>query len=85
MGVAVLVGAVELCLYLAVGVTLGHVLTLVALGAALGEPELDLRRQVDDLLGNPPRLEEMGKAMRALAKPDAAEVVAEELMSLARP
>ena len=49
------------------------------------EPELDLRRQVGDLLGNPPRLEEMGKAMRALAKPDAAEVVAEELMSLARP
>ena len=37
------------------------------------------------LLGEPARLEEMGKAMRALAKPDAAEVVAEELMSLARP
>ena len=49
------------------------------------EPELDLRRQVGDLLGDPARLEEMGKAMRALAKPDAAEVVAEELMSLARP
>ena len=49
------------------------------------EPELDLRRQVGDLLGDPARLEAMGEAMRALAKPDAAEVVAEELMSLARP
>ena len=48
------------------------------------EPQLDLRRQVDELLGDPARLEEMGKAMLALAKPNAAEVVAEELMSLAR-
>jgi UDP-N-acetylglucosamine--N-acetylmuramyl-(pentapeptide) pyrophosphoryl-undecaprenol N-acetylglucosamine transferase len=48
------------------------------------EPELDLRRQADALLADPARLEEMANAMRALAKPDAAEVVAEELMSLAR-
>ena len=48
------------------------------------ESELDLRRQVGDLLADPARLEEMGRSMLALAKPDAAEVVAEELMSLAR-
>jgi len=48
------------------------------------EPELDLRRQVGELLADPARLEEMGNAMRAQAKPDAAEVVAEELLSLAR-
>ena len=49
------------------------------------EAELELGRQVGDLLADPARLEEMSKAMLALAKPDAAEVVAEELMSLARP
>jgi len=48
------------------------------------ESELDLRRQVGELLADPARLEEMGKAMRAQAKPEAAEVIAEELMSLAR-
>jgi len=48
------------------------------------ESELDLRRQVGDLLADPARLEEMRKSMLALARPDAAEVVAEELMSLAR-
>ncbi len=48
------------------------------------ESELDLRRQVSDLLDDPARLEEMGRSMLALAKPDAAEVVAEELMALAR-
>ena len=48
------------------------------------ESELDLRKQVGDLLADPARLEEMRKSMLALAKPDAAEVVAEELMSLAR-
>jgi UDP-N-acetylglucosamine--N-acetylmuramyl-(pentapeptide) pyrophosphoryl-undecaprenol N-acetylglucosamine transferase len=47
------------------------------------EPELDLRRQVGALLADPARLEQMGASMRALAKPDAAEVVAEELMALA--
>jgi UDP-N-acetylglucosamine--N-acetylmuramyl-(pentapeptide) pyrophosphoryl-undecaprenol N-acetylglucosamine transferase len=48
------------------------------------EPELDLRRQVDELLADPVRLERMGKAMLELARPDAADVVAEELMALAR-
>jgi UDP-N-acetylglucosamine--N-acetylmuramyl-(pentapeptide) pyrophosphoryl-undecaprenol N-acetylglucosamine transferase len=47
------------------------------------EPELELDRQVGDLLADPARLEHMGRSMRALAKPDAADVVAEELMSLA--
>jgi UDP-N-acetylglucosamine--N-acetylmuramyl-(pentapeptide) pyrophosphoryl-undecaprenol N-acetylglucosamine transferase len=47
------------------------------------EPELELDRQVGDLLADPARLEQMGRSMRALAKPDAADVVAEELMSLA--
>jgi UDP-N-acetylglucosamine--N-acetylmuramyl-(pentapeptide) pyrophosphoryl-undecaprenol N-acetylglucosamine transferase len=48
------------------------------------EAELDLPRQVDKLLGDPARLSAMGKAMLALAKPDAADVVAEELIALAR-
>ena len=47
------------------------------------EPELDLRRQVEELLADPARLERMGAAMRGLARPDAADVVAEELMRLA--
>jgi UDP-N-acetylglucosamine--N-acetylmuramyl-(pentapeptide) pyrophosphoryl-undecaprenol N-acetylglucosamine transferase len=47
------------------------------------EAELDLRRQVGELLEDPGRLERMGEAMRALARPDAAEVVAEELIALA--
>jgi UDP-N-acetylglucosamine--N-acetylmuramyl-(pentapeptide) pyrophosphoryl-undecaprenol N-acetylglucosamine transferase len=47
------------------------------------EPELDLRNQVGALLGDPARLERMAAAMRALARPDAAEVVAEELVRLA--
>lgn len=45
--------------------------------------ELDLRRQVEELLDDPARLERMGEAMRALARPDAADVVAEELIALA--
>ncbi len=47
------------------------------------EPELDLRRQVEELLADPVGLERMGAAMRGLARPDAADVVAEELMRLA--
>lgn len=54
-------------------------------GGALvvAEDELDLRRQVDDLLGDPERLAAMAESMRALARPDAADAVAEELMALA--
>jgi UDP-N-acetylglucosamine--N-acetylmuramyl-(pentapeptide) pyrophosphoryl-undecaprenol N-acetylglucosamine transferase len=47
------------------------------------EEELDLPRQVEDLLAEPARLARMGEAMRALARPDAADVVAEELLRLA--
>jgi UDP-N-acetylglucosamine--N-acetylmuramyl-(pentapeptide) pyrophosphoryl-undecaprenol N-acetylglucosamine transferase len=47
------------------------------------EPELDLRNQVGALLGDPAGLERMAAAMQALARPDAAEVVAEELVGLA--
>ena len=38
---------------------------------------------VDELLGDPGRLARMSEAMRALAKPDAADVVADELVALA--
>jgi UDP-N-acetylglucosamine--N-acetylmuramyl-(pentapeptide) pyrophosphoryl-undecaprenol N-acetylglucosamine transferase len=50
----------------------------------VGEDELDLRARVEELLADPERLARMGKAMLALARPDAADVVAEELMALAR-
>ena len=49
----------------------------------VAEEELDLRRQVDELLGDPGRLAAMGEAMRALARPGAADEVAKELMALA--
>ena len=39
---------------------------------------------VDELLGDPLRLARMSEAMRALAKPDAADVVADELVALAK-
>ena len=48
------------------------------------EAELDLRRQVGELLESPDRLRTMGAAMRSLAKLDAAETIAEELLQLAR-
>jgi UDP-N-acetylglucosamine--N-acetylmuramyl-(pentapeptide) pyrophosphoryl-undecaprenol N-acetylglucosamine transferase len=47
------------------------------------EAELELGPQVAALLGDAPRLEMMGQAMRSLARPDAADVVAEELIALA--
>ncbi len=48
------------------------------------EGELDLRRQVEELLGDPERLAAMSESMLALAKPAAADDVAEELIALAR-
>jgi len=48
------------------------------------EEQLDLRRQVTELLADPERLEAMGTAMRSLARPEAADVIAEELIALAR-
>jgi UDP-N-acetylglucosamine--N-acetylmuramyl-(pentapeptide) pyrophosphoryl-undecaprenol N-acetylglucosamine transferase len=55
-------------------------------GGAVVVPEanLDLRRQVGELLADSERLRKMGEAMRSLAKPDAAETIAEELLQLAR-
>jgi UDP-N-acetylglucosamine--N-acetylmuramyl-(pentapeptide) pyrophosphoryl-undecaprenol N-acetylglucosamine transferase len=55
-------------------------------GAAAVVPEdrLDLRRQVEKLLADAQHLQHMAAAMRALARPDAAEVIAEELIDLAR-
>jgi UDP-N-acetylglucosamine--N-acetylmuramyl-(pentapeptide) pyrophosphoryl-undecaprenol N-acetylglucosamine transferase len=57
-------------------------------GAAVVVPddELDgprLAREVAALLGAPQRLAEMGKAARAVAKPDAAERIADQLVALA--
>jgi UDP-N-acetylglucosamine--N-acetylmuramyl-(pentapeptide) pyrophosphoryl-undecaprenol N-acetylglucosamine transferase len=58
-------------------------------GAAVVVPdaELDgprLAREVGTLLGAPQRLGAMAKAARAVARPDAAERIADELMALAR-
>jgi UDP-N-acetylglucosamine:LPS N-acetylglucosamine transferase len=39
---------------------------------------------VEALLADSLRLKEMGEAMRRLARPDAADVIAEELIALAR-
>ena len=55
-------------------------------GGALVVPEagLDLRRDVEQLLGDPARLEWMSAEMRKLARPDAADAIADELLDLAR-
>ena len=47
------------------------------------ETELDLRKIVDELLGDRPRLKRMATAMRRLARPDAADLIAEEVIALA--
>ncbi len=39
--------------------------------------------RVRSLLADPPRLRQMGEAMLRAAKPDAADVIAEELIALA--
>ena len=56
-------------------------------GGAILVPESDLGRVpeiVRSVLGDPRRLEEMRAAMLRVAKPDAAEKIAEELIALAR-
>ena len=47
------------------------------------EEQLNLRRQVEELLADRPHLERMGAAMRALARPAAADEIAEELIAIA--
>jgi UDP-N-acetylglucosamine--N-acetylmuramyl-(pentapeptide) pyrophosphoryl-undecaprenol N-acetylglucosamine transferase len=49
----------------------------------VSEDGLDLPREVDALLADRDRLAAMGEAMARLARPDAADVVAEELIALA--
>jgi UDP-N-acetylglucosamine--N-acetylmuramyl-(pentapeptide) pyrophosphoryl-undecaprenol N-acetylglucosamine transferase len=54
-------------------------------GGAIVVPqaELDLERQAGELLADPERRRTMGEAMRTLARPDASDVVAEEVLALA--
>ena len=55
-------------------------------GGAVVVPEAELDRVpalVDELLGDPRRLDEMRRAMLSMARPDAAEEIAEELIALA--
>jgi UDP-N-acetylglucosamine--N-acetylmuramyl-(pentapeptide) pyrophosphoryl-undecaprenol N-acetylglucosamine transferase len=58
---------------------LGGGAIVVADSAVAGVPAL-----VEELLGSPARLEAMRAGMLALARPDAAEAIAEELVALAR-
>ncbi|HEU5490561.1 MAG TPA: glycosyltransferase [Gaiellaceae bacterium] len=56
-------------------------------GGAVVVDQSDLARVpalVEELLGDTARLAEMSEAMRSLAKPDAADVVADELVALAK-
>jgi UDP-N-acetylglucosamine--N-acetylmuramyl-(pentapeptide) pyrophosphoryl-undecaprenol N-acetylglucosamine transferase len=56
-------------------------------GGAVVVPEADATRVpdlVESLLGDPTKLAAMAAAMRAAAKPDAAERIADELVELAR-
>ena len=51
----------------------------------VADDELDrVPALVDDLLSEPKRLAAMRESMLALARPDAAEVIADELLALAR-
>ena len=56
-------------------------------GGAITVPETELGRVADlarSLIGDAERLKEMGKAMKRVARPDAADEIAEELLALAR-
>ena len=58
-----------------------------AAGGAILVPETELGRVpelVRSLLDDPRRLEELGAAMLRVARPDAADEIAEELIALAR-
>ncbi len=50
----------------------------------VAEESLDLPRQALDLLEDPARLQAMSEAMLRLARPDAADLIADELIELAR-
>jgi UDP-N-acetylglucosamine--N-acetylmuramyl-(pentapeptide) pyrophosphoryl-undecaprenol N-acetylglucosamine transferase len=55
-------------------------------GGAIVVPETELGRAAEivrSLLDDPPRLAELSAAMKRVAKPEAAETIAEELMALA--
>jgi len=57
-------------------------------GGAITVPETELGRVADlarSLLGDADRLKEMGEAMKRVARPDAAEEIAAELIELAKP
>ncbi len=57
-------------------------------GGAITVPETELGRVADlarSLLGDADRLKEMGEAMKRVARPDAAEEIAAELIQLAKP
>jgi UDP-N-acetylglucosamine--N-acetylmuramyl-(pentapeptide) pyrophosphoryl-undecaprenol N-acetylglucosamine transferase len=61
---------------------------MAAGGAAIVIPDDELtperlRAEVDGLLGDPARLEAMGRASAALARPDAAQRIAAELLAAA--
>jgi UDP-N-acetylglucosamine--N-acetylmuramyl-(pentapeptide) pyrophosphoryl-undecaprenol N-acetylglucosamine transferase len=56
-------------------------------GGAITVPETELGRVADlarSLIGDPERLKEMGEAMKRVARPDAADEIAEELLAIAR-
>jgi UDP-N-acetylglucosamine--N-acetylmuramyl-(pentapeptide) pyrophosphoryl-undecaprenol N-acetylglucosamine transferase len=56
-------------------------------GGAITVPETELGRVADlarSLIGDPERLTEMGEAMKRVARPNAADEIAEELLSLGR-
>jgi UDP-N-acetylglucosamine--N-acetylmuramyl-(pentapeptide) pyrophosphoryl-undecaprenol N-acetylglucosamine transferase len=56
-------------------------------GGAIAVPETELGRAPDlarSLLGDAERLKEMGEAMKRIARPDAAELIAQELIAIAR-